>query len=137
MVILVAHNSDPEPVGKDEYKKALKVLMEKDVGKFTSFIKSNEWTFVPDQWQVQKWDQFFKKVGDFNGLIYCTTGIRHEVLRALPGRSGYDFLKGAPNDISEIVQASVDYCVRKAIQTVNKPTISFIKEGPYSIPKQL
>jgi len=93
MVILVAHNNDEEPVGKDDYKKVLKVLKEKGPGKFTEFIKSDSWQFIPDQWQVQKWDQFFKKISSFDNLIYCTTNIPPQVLKKLPGRSGYNFVK--------------------------------------------
>ena len=41
IVILAAHNSSEEPVGKEDYKRVMKVLKEKGPGKFSQFIKSS------------------------------------------------------------------------------------------------
>lgn len=133
MVILVAHNSDREPIGKDDYKKVMKVLKEKGPGKFTEFIKSDSWQFVPDQWQVQKWDQFFRKVGAFDGLIYCTTNINPEDLKELPGKSGYDFVEGKNTEIDKMVQNAVFYAIDKIKRRAKEPKMAFVKEGPYGI----
>lgn len=135
VLILAAHNTDPEPVGKDEYKKVMRVLAEKGPGRFTEFIKSNNWQFVPDQWQVQKWDQFFQKVGSFDNLIYCTTGIPPEVLQALPGRSGYEFVEGEHTPPDEMVQKAIVYAVKEMRQKLGRnPRMGFVKEGPYAVP---
>jgi len=134
MVVLVAHNSDKETIGKDDYKKAMKVLKEKDPGKFTEFIKSDSWQFVPDQWQVQKWDQFFRKVGAFDRLIYCTTNINPEDLKKLPGKSGYDFVEGKNIEIDKMVQNAVFYAIDKIKRRAKEPKMAFVKEGPYGIP---
>jgi len=132
IVILVAHNNDKEAIGKDDYKKVMKVLKEKGPGKFTEFIKSDSWQFVPDQWQVQKWDQFFKKVGSFDRLIYCTTNINPDDLEKLPGKSGYDFVKGENTKISKMLQNSIYYAVAKKDR--NNSTMAFVEEGPYAVP---
>lgn len=132
LVILAAHNSDRESVGKEDYKNALKVLMEKGPGNFTEFIKSENWQFIPDQWEVQKWDQFFKKVGSFDRLIYCTTNIEPETLNKLPCRSGYDFAEG--KNIQKMVQNAVFYAVDKMKQKGKQPEMAFVKEGPYAVP---
>jgi len=134
IVILVAHNGDKEPIGKDDYKKVMRILRQKGPGKFTEFIKSDSWQFVPDQWQVQKWDQFFRKVGAFDNLIYCTTNISPEDLDKLPGKSGYDFVKGENIDIGKMVQNAVFYAVDKIKQEVKEPKMAFLKEGPYAVP---
>jgi nickel-dependent lactate racemase len=133
-VILAASNEDPEPIGKETYKRGLQLLKEMGVGKYSERIKSDGWQFVPDQWEVQKWDQFFTKIGSFNGLIYCTTGIESKAFEKIPGRSGYNFVSNATPNNREMVQACVDYTVSRAIQNIGKPTMAFIKEGPYAIP---
>lgn len=134
MVVLVAYNSDKEAIGKDGYKKVMKVLKEKDPGKFTEFIKSDSWQFVPDQWQAQKWDQFFRKVGAFDRLIYCTTNINPEDLKKLPGKSGYDFVEGKNIEIDKMVQNAVFYAIDKIKRRAKEPKMAFVKEGPYGIP---
>ncbi|MEA1963645.1 MAG: nickel-dependent lactate racemase [Candidatus Aerophobetes bacterium] len=133
IVILVAHNSDKEPIGKDDYKKVMKILKEREPGKFTQFIKSKRWQFVPDQWQAQKWDQFFRKVGAFDGLIYCTININPEDLRKLPGKSGYDFVEKKKVKIDKMVQNAIFYAVDKMRQEVKEPKMAFVKEGPYAV----
>jgi len=134
IVILVAHNGDKESIGKDDYKKAIKVLGKKGPGKFTEFIKSDSWQFIPDQWQVQKWDQFFRKVGAFDGLIYCTTNINPQDLEKLPGKSGYVFAEGKDIKIDKMVQEAIFYAVDKIKQRVKEPNMAFVKEGPYAVP---
>jgi len=134
IVVLVAHNSNKEAIGKDDYKKVMKVLKEKGPGKFTEFIKSDSWQFVPDQWQVQKWDHFFRKVGAFDRLIYCTTNINPEDLKKLPGKSGYDFVEGKNIEIDKMVQNAVFYAIDKIKRRAKEPKMAFVKEGPYGIP---
>ncbi len=140
IVILAAHNDDPEPVGKREYKQVLRVLMEKGPGAFSEHIKSPQWTFVPDQWQVQKWDQFFVKTGGFDNLIYCSTNIPPDVSEKLPGRSGYSVLKNADaaeggGNAEGMVQAAVDYAVGgKTAELGCAPSVAVLLDGPYGVP---
>ena len=134
LVILVAHNSDKEPVGKDDYKRVMRILKERGPGKFSEFIKRKDWEFVPDQWQAQKWDQFFKKIGSFDRLIYCTTNIAPADLKKLPGKSGYDFIRGKDVRIEQMVQNAIFYAVDEMRQKVKKPKMALIKEGPYAVP---
>ncbi len=134
IVILVAHNSDKEPLGKDDYKRVMKVLKEKGPGKFTETIKSDNWQFVPDQWQVQKWAQFFRKIGTFDRLIYCTTNINPEDLEKLPGKSGYDFAERKNIKIDKMVQEAIFYAVARIKQRVKEPKMTFVREGPYAVP---
>jgi len=135
IVILVAHNSDEEPIGKADYKKVIEVLKEKGPGRFTKFIKSRNWQFTPDQWQVQKWDQFFSKIGAFGRLIYCTTNINPEDLKKLPGKSGYDFVEEENINLGEMVQNAIFYAIEKMKQKVKRePKMALVREGPYAVP---
>ncbi len=135
IVIVAVHNSSENPIGKEDYKRAMKVLKEKGPGKFSQFIESSRWEFLPDQWQVQKWDQFFKKVGAFDGLIYCTTNIEPDELKELPGQSGYDFIKGENISPDKMVQNALFYAVGKTKERVKRnPKMALVKEGPYAVP---
>ena len=132
VVILVAHNGDAEPVGKAEYKKVIRVLCEKGPGAFTDLLKSGSWQFILDQWEVQKMDQFFKKVGSFDGLIYCTNNIKPKELKQLPGRSGYAFVAPGCRDIATMVQNAIERAVTSS--QGKEPRFAYVKDGPYAVP---
>lgn len=130
-IILLAHNQDEEPIGSQHYKDLMKKFMEIGLGNFYPLITSQGWNFTHDQWEVQKWEQFFTRIGGFEHLIYCTVNISQDVLDALPGINGYKFIKGEKEDISTMLQNAIYYCVSKK----KNPSMAFIKEGPYVVLK--
>ncbi|MCX6262250.1 MAG: lactate racemase domain-containing protein, partial [Bacteroidia bacterium] len=131
LLILLAHNQDDEPIGSQHYKDLMKKIMEGRLGSFYSLIRSQDWTFTHDQWEVQKWEQLFTKIGGFNQLIYCTVNIPPEILAGLPGISGYKFVGQSPQDIKTMLQNAIFYCVSQK----KNPSMAFIKEGPYIVIK--
>jgi nickel-dependent lactate racemase len=133
-VILAAWSGESEPVGKKEYRELMASLRESVPGAFSARLKSDAWRFVPDQWQAQKWDQFFRKIGSFDRLIYCTTNIERGELGALPGRNGYEFAGGRSPSIREMVQNALDRTLREAADKGSAPTIAYLKDGPYGVP---
>jgi len=130
-IILLAHNQDEEPIGSNYYKDLLKRFQEVGVGNFYPLLLSPEWTFTHDQWEVQKWEQVFTRIGGTENLIYCTVNIPPEVLATLPGISGYKFTRGSVPDIKEMLQRAVYYCVSQK----ENPSMAFLKEGPYLVLK--
>ena len=128
-VVLHEDKSDPIAAVAVQYH----VGSNREVKGRTGFAHLFEHMMFQESQHVTR-DQFFKKIGNFNGLIYCTTSLKPQALEDLPGRSGYNFVRGAPATIREMVQASVDYTVSRVIQNIDRPTMAFIKEGPYAIP---
>jgi len=128
-IILLAHNQDDKPIGSQHYKDLLKKFAEVGLGNFYPLICSDDWVFTHDQWEVQKWEQLFLRIGGYNQLVYCTTNLSPEVLAALPGKSGYDFIDDSHKDIHTMLQNAIyDYFSKK-----KNPTMAFIKEGPYVV----
>jgi len=133
-IILLAHNQDDEPIGSQYYKDLMKKFMEIGLGHFYPLICSHNWTFTQDQWELQKWEQLFNRIGGFDQLIYCTVNIPPKVLDTLPGRSGYDFTKDTPKkDIGTMLQNAIYYFFSKK----KNLSIAFIKEGPYVVLKNI
>ena len=130
-IILLAHNEDYEPVGSSYYKELMKKFMEIGLGHFYPLICSQNWSFTHDQWEVQKWEQLFTKIGGFNHLIYCTVNIPPEVLKTLPGISGYEFLNEDTDkkDIATMMQKAIYHYVLQK----ETPSMAFIQEGPYVV----
>ena len=107
-------------------------MRENGPGGLSDLLKSSSWQFIPDQWEVQKLDQFFKKVGSFDGLIYCTDNIEPEELKQLPGRSGYDFVAPGCRDVASMVQSAINRTVDS--WHAKKPRFAYVKNGPYAVP---
>jgi len=130
-LILLAHNQDVEPIGSNYYKELLQKFREVGLGNFYPLISSPHWTFTPDQWEVQKWEQLFTRIGGFDHLIYCTVNIPPQLLANLPGVSGYQFIQDSQPDITTMLQEAIYHCVRQK----ENPTMAFLKEGPYIVLK--
>jgi nickel-dependent lactate racemase len=130
-IILFAHNQDEEPIGSKYYRDLLKKFQEVGVGNYYPLLISPEWTFTHDQWEVQKWEQVFTRIGGIENLIYCTVNIPPDILATLPGISGYQFIRGSVPDITEMLQKAIYYCVSQK----ENPSMSFLKEGPYLVLK--
>jgi hypothetical protein len=96
-------------------------------------IKDPKWQFTPDQWEPQKWEQFFLKTGAFDNLIYCTTNIPPKDLDLLPGTSGYTLVEKPSPKIEEIVQNAVLYAIYKKGKDTK---MAFVKQGFYVVLKK-
>lgn len=131
-IILLAHNQDDEPIGSQYYKDLMKKFTKVGLGNFYSLICRDDWEFTHDQWEVQKWEQFFIRIGGYNQLIYCTKNISPEVLAELPGKSGYDFIADSQKDVRTMLQNAILDCFLKK----ENPSMAFIKEGPYVVLKK-
>jgi nickel-dependent lactate racemase len=134
IVILVAHNNDSEPIGSEYYKRLMRIFVEKGLGNYLPMIKDPKWQFTPDQWEPQKWEQFFIKTGAFDNLIYCTTNIPPKDLDLLPGTSGYTLVEKPSPKIEEIVQNAVLYAIHKKGKDTR---MAFVKQGFYVVLKKL
>ena len=134
IVVLAAHNGDPEPVGNEDYKRVMAILMDCEPGKFTDELRRPEWEFIPDQWDAQKWDQFFDRIDSFRNLIYCTLGIEPNQLAGLPLLSGWQLVPAGMADINQMVQNALEFALKKAASTVNaRPSLAVVREGPYAV----
>jgi len=133
IVILVAHNNDSEPIGTEYYKKLMRIFMEKGLGNYLPMIKDSKWQFTPDQWEPQKWEQFFIEIGGFDNLIYCTTNIPPKDLDLLPGTSGYTLVEKSSPKIEDIVQNAILFAIHKKGKDAK---IAFIKQGFYVVLKK-
>lgn len=163
-VILIADTIDPDPIGSIHYRALMTLL--KDIGHeaFERLIRSPDWTFVPDQWQVQMWDRVFGTIPPDRLHYYSPQTPLFEYDR-LPGRSPrymWERLAAVPEHertaafVKEALSAAVEETVRAAVTALaptraatgvaNAPTrtpataprvsatVAFLPAGPYGIP---
>lgn len=134
-IILVADLADSEPVGSRNYKDMLALLDNLGPDDFVQKILSDDWSFVPDQWEVQMWAKVLQKLKTAKHLYTCAPQLQDypdrlipEVnvaskIKPLPGQSDLDFAR-------RITQRAID----KAIKDVTDERILVLPDGPYAVP---
>jgi len=138
VLIVAADNRDEEPIGGPEYRTLLHLLKIQGEGHYLSMLEAPGWRFTKDQWEPEMWGKVLRKVGE-EGLIYCTHTIPRADYCLLPGRCGLDFLEGEtppfPAAAGEMVQNALRFAVARFRARGDEPSVAFIREGPYTIPR--
>lgn len=137
-LILAACERDEDPIGPATYKTLLQLLKLQGPDGYLAALLNPAWKFTRDQWEPQMWGKVIEKIGE-EGLLYCTSFIPKREQRLVPGAAGWDFL---PDRIlahnAEATQAMVRnalvYAYHHPKWKGGKPSVAFIKEGPYAIP---
>ncbi len=139
-LIMAADCVDVDPVGKDTYRQVLPYLKSNTFEDFVDIIKSENWVFVPDQWQVQMWAKLFKVISKEQFVFYAPQ-IAEEDYDLLTGLDGNrylplkrQYLAGSSEDIIYFIQSALMHIIddlksngRKAVK------IAWLSDGPYGI----
>lgn len=120
-LLLVADHTDAHSVGGANYRRILPLLAEHGPESFTRKIFAPDWTFVPEQWQVQMWARVLRKLGAAEKLIYCAPQFADQAFarHGLPGSYG-----GAPQDALD-----------RLVKRMPDATVAILKDGPYGVPR--
>ncbi len=137
-VILAARERDQDPIGPETYKTLLHLLKLQGPDGYLAALLNPAWKFTRDQWEPQMWGKVIEKVGE-EGILYCTAFIPEREQRLVPGTAGWDFLPDRipANDVGatqEMVRNAIVYAYHHPKWGDRKPSVAFIKEGPYAIP---
>jgi len=139
-LIMIANNNDKDLIGSEKYKAVLHLLKIIGAKKFTRLILSPDWTFIPDQWQVQMWTRLFSKIPPEN-FIYYSPRLSFNDYKIIPGVDGNIFLptnkryKGTLKDISQIIESAINKIDNEfKLKGKRRFNISFLSDGPYGIP---
>ncbi len=139
-LIMAANNTDSDPVGSPRYRTVLHLLKLMGVENFNRLILSKDWTFIPEQWQIQMWGKLFAKIPQDN-FIYYSPQLKSSDYQYLAGVDGNCFL---PEDqryrsdtqlIPVYIEAAVNETLRRLTASGNKElSIAYLTDGPYGIP---
>jgi len=139
-LIMIANNNDKDLIGSEKYKAVLHLLKIIGAKQFNHLILSPDWTFIPDQWQVQMWTRLFSKIPPEN-FIYYSPRLSFNDYKIIPGVDGNIFLprserykdnfKNAAQVIEKAVEAAI-YELKSAGQ--EKIRIAYLADGPYGVP---
>ncbi|MDA3958663.1 lactate racemase domain-containing protein [Oceanispirochaeta sp.] len=138
-LILGADCIDRDPIGKDTYRQVLPYLKGKSTEAFINILKSPDWTFVPDQWQVQMWSKLFKIIPQ-DHFIYYAPQIDEQDYEILSGVNGNEYLpdenkyKTLDSNIPLFLQLSLTTLIAKLKKEGRENIrIAWMSDGPYGI----
>lgn len=136
-IILIARETDPDPVGGEGYKEALRLLHDKGRDTFLEMILAPDWKMIQEQWEVQMWCKVFEIIEDESNFIYCSLVIPEDAWEYLPGRAGTKLID---NDSPEEEEVRMKKMILEALDISlseshsENPSVVFLKDGPYGIP---
>ncbi len=139
-IIIVAKNTDADPIGGNGYKQCLELLNDNGKDRFAEMISEPGWNFIQEQWQVQMWCKVLDVMGSSDHLLYLGVEIPPEDFSKLPGLSGWQFVPGgkangqAPGSlIKTMLKESLSFAMKRS--KAQPPEILLLKDGPYGIPE--
>ena len=138
-LFLAAAHTDTDPVGSHRYRTLLHLLAMIGPEAYRRLVLSDDWTFLPDQWEVQSWAQLAASI-DQDRFFYFAPQLSAADYAILPGKDALSLLGAADSDrrSSDQVQPMLDAFVRYATNAlrargVSSPSIAFLYDGPYGI----
>lgn len=138
IIIIVAKNTDQDPIGGDGYKNALALLAKLGKDGFMQEISQPGWPMIQEQWQVQMWCKVLDIIGEANNLYYCALEIQDSLYQNLPGIAGIQMLTDPEKSLNEEekMKLMVERSILNAVSRCKSPSpsILMLKDGPYGIP---
>ena len=130
VLVLAANHTDADPVGGARYRRVLPLLRELGPDAFEQRVLAPDWTFIPEQWEVQMWGRVFRKLGPEGRLVYCAPRLTGAAFAepGLPGEDGGAGLAGlAGRDLAEAM-------VQRALDRSGSGRTAVLADGPYGVP---
>ncbi|QQO10738.1 nickel-dependent lactate racemase [Breznakiella homolactica] len=140
-LIVAADNTDTaNPVGSLQYRTVLQLLKLNGPEKFLRMITSADWTFIPEQWQVQMWAKLFSRI-PMEHFYYFAPQIDRRYAEIIPGRDGRLLLPADRRDTADLrdIPAFIEAALRAAAETYPPEqraalSVAYLSDGPYGIP---
>jgi nickel-dependent lactate racemase len=135
-VILLGNLTDPDPVGNPNYKDMLRLAIRLGPDGYLGKILAPDWTFVPDQWEVQMWAKAYRRLAGPKEIYICAPQLEDCPQDSLPETNvsaQNKRLRGESN---------VDFARRILQETINRLTQGadaketlVLPDGPYAVPQ--
>jgi len=135
-LLVLAANSDADPIGSLRYRSLLHLLTLVGAEGFRRLLFSPDWTFIPEQWEVQAWARALEQLGP-EGLVYYSPQLTARDYALLPGFDGNLLLaeelryRSDPGNVQRVLDAFLSQA-RPQRQGL-EPRLAFLADGPYGI----
>ncbi len=129
-LISIANLTDKKNyVGSVMYKTVLSILSLTGAKELVTLLHSPDWTFMPDQWQVQKWASVFEKI-PLNHYYYYAPQLAGADNSGLPGIDASAMTDS--EDYSKVVATVIEEIQKREGKKDLK--VLYLSDGPYAIP---
>lgn len=141
-LVIIADATDSKGViGSPNYITTLALLKLLGSERFLRLITSEDWTFLPEQWQVQQWAKLFDRI-PLDHLLFYAPQIGDDEFALLPGVSiralwGVNERKESDNrarGFYKAVETALFDIASKRGVGVEDLDVCYMSEGPYGIP---
>jgi len=139
LVIIADTTDEGNVVGGINYITTLALLKLQGAKGFLKTIGSPDWTFLPEQWQVQMWAKVFDRIEQDHMLFYSPS-LDDLWWPGLPGINGKRFLSKADQEnpgsdcFTKMVEGALTYIEKETKKRTEDLSIVYISDGPYVIP---
>lgn len=139
LVIIADTTDEKNVVGGINYITTLALLKLQGAKGFLKTIGSPDWTFLPEQWQVQMWAKVFDRIDQDHMLLYSPS-LDELWWPGLPGINGKRFLPEADQKnpgsdcFTKMVSGAIEYIEKETKKRAEDLDIVYIGDGPYVIP---
>lgn len=134
-IILMGNLTDPDPIGGDNYKKMLKLLVDWGHEKFIKKLLSSDFIFVPEQWQVQMWARVFEKLRSTKNFFSCIPQLEKTLSGLIPETNVCCLIKRLPNESDlNYLQRMTEQILISQISNAAQADILILPDGPYAVP---
>lgn len=133
-LILAARHTDTHPVGSEHYRRVLPMLTELGPERLNERLCAPDWTFQPDQWEVQKWAQALATLGRMENVVYCAPRLTGDLFAEcrVPGTDGGVGFRG--EDATALAGAMTQHALDACVAANPAASIAVLTDGPYGVP---
>jgi len=138
LVIIADMTDEKAVIGGLTYRANLSLLKLIGSENYLKLIRSPDWTFIPDQWQVQEWGKVFAHI-PMDHMIMYSPRIDKFWWSELPGINGQDIMKSdgalSPDCYTRFIGEAISYISEKTERSADDLDIAYIADGPYAVPR--
>jgi hypothetical protein len=134
-IVLLGNLTDHDPIGGENYKKMLRLLTSLGHKGFLQTISADDWSFIPEQWQVQMWSRGFEKLGSCKNLYTCSPQLKNCPPGLIPEVNiASEFEKPTNESDINYTQRIVQLTIERLIKNQDRSEIAVLPDGPDAIP---
>lgn len=134
-IILVGKLTDLDPVGGQNYKQMLRLIIRSGQEAFIQTILSDDWSFVPEQWQVQMWARVLQKLGNPKHLYTCMPQLEDCPEDLIPGVNVASQINRFEGECdADFARRITQQAIDQAIRNIPDGKVLVLPNGPYAVP---